>query len=914
MRTASFRRECASTLTVLRVVLGVLVCVTGCRSPAADRPLVQRWIDGAPSDELLISQLESLDCAVATTFDGGRAPRGVRFEDASTLPTSGGSGITLRGGATPPRLVLERPFAPGEADAVRLAIAGVRRGNVRLRWFTAGSPEPAGTLELTKAQAAGTLRDQFFFDLSGRLPADLPVSLEIAPTSAAGEVVTITDLCVGRARLDPERFSVAARVPWKATLDGEARDILLQPPTGDLAKDFLLPRSARLLAGFGRLAGGSARVRLTVKAEGGGEPPTVVFERLLEAGELAAGWVDLDVDLQSLGARERRLTLAAAPEPAGDTSFVGAWSAPRIVASRERSRRPNIVLISIDTLRADHLSLYGYERPTSPALDAWSRERHAAVFRHVVPPSGWTLPSHFSLFTGLEAFRHPANYNTVALDASAFSFLAERLLAAGYRTQAYTGGGFVHPIYGLAKGFEGFSYWASKEHRTEELEANLEQANRWLDRIAASRTAAQGGGDPFLLFLHTYEVHTPNAARQPYFGRFSRLPDNLLVDVEPDGDLLQKGFLGTGHAITRTAVGAPGLPLPEALAKLPVDLYDSAVAYVDEKLAPLLRRLSASPFGDDTIVILFSDHGESLGEGGLAGHANLAISTLQVPLVVVTPRASVGRDIPSQVRLLDLFPTILEFAGLEVPPGTDGESLRALLAGGVEPEGRPAWAYAASTNHGLSLLAADGLKLDWRNSLWKPIAGDLLWFRRDGYREAALAAAPATPEAERMVRQIQQVYAREVNGLRFELRNLSPQPVRVAITSDLVDPASVKSPWVDGVRLDWSYIGYMEAGLAAGKTLALQFERTQRRQVDLQVGIRSEACGEQSVTTAVAAGVEQLRQPLRRHLELPVCPGAPPAGAGLDLQVAWQGTLPPARETRSDEALREDLKALGYLH
>jgi len=898
------------------VAAGLIVAIvaTGCHSAEADRLLVQRWIETAPSDELLVSQLESLDCVVASAFDGGRVPEGIRLEEASTLPTSGGSGVTLRGGATPPRLRLARRFAPGEIDAVRLAIAGVRRGNVRLRWYTASSREPAGTLDLTKAQAAGTLRNQFFFDLAGRLPADLPVELEMEPTSAAGEVVTITDLCVGRAELDAERLGVVARVPWKTTLDGEVRDVLVQPVEGSLSKEFQLPRAARLSAGFGRLAGGSARVRLTVRAETDGGPPRLLLDRLLEAGELAAGWIDLEVDLQPLGAGRRRLILAATPEPAGDASFVGAWSAPRVVATAGRSARPNIVLISLDTLRADHLSLYGYERPTSPALDAWARERKAAVFRHVVPPSGWTLPSHFSLFTGLEAFRHPANYNTVALDASAFSFLAERLLGAGYRTQAYTGGGFVHPIYGLAKGFEGFSYWASKERRTEELESNLEQANRWLDRVAATRAGSPGAGDPFLLFLHTYEVHTPNAPRQPYFGRFSTLPDNLLVDVEPDGDLLQKGFLGTGHAVTRTAVGAPGEPLPENLAKLPVDLYDSAISYLDEKLAPFLRRLSEPPFGDDTIVILFSDHGESLGEGGLAGHANLTISNLQVPLIVVTPGARVGREIPSQVRLIDLFPTVLELAGLPVPQGIDGQSLSALLAGGVEPEGRPAWAYAASTNHGLSLLAPDGLKLHWRNSLWKPIAGDLLWFRRDGFRETALAPAPTTPEAERMVRQIQQVYAREANGLRFELRNLSPQPVRVAITSDLVDPASAKSPLVDGVHLDWSYIGYMEAGLEAGKTLALQFERTQRREIELQIGIRTVACGEQTVTTAVAAGVEQLRQPLRRHIDLPSCPGAGAGGAGLELQVAWQGPLPAAQETRSDEALREDLKALGYLH
>jgi hypothetical protein len=275
-----------------------------------------------------------------------------------------------------------------------------------------------------------------------------------------------------------------------------------------------------------------------------------------------------------------------------------------------------------------------------------------------------------------------------------------------------------------------------------------------------------------------------------------------------------------------------------------------------------------------------------------------------------------AREIPSQVRLIDLFPTLLELAGVEVPQGIDGQSLSALLAGGTEPEGRPAWSYAASTNHGLSLLAPGGLKLDWRNSVWKPVAGDLLWFRHDGFKETALAKAPATPEADRMMRQMRQVYAREANGLRFELRNLSSQPVRVSITSDLVLPPSVKNPLVDGVRLDWSNLGQLEAGIAPGATLALQFERAERREIELQIEARAEGCWADAATTVVAASVDQLRQPLRRHLELPACAssGGRASEGGLDLQVAWQGPLPSKKGTRSDDALREDLKALGYLH
>lgn len=899
------------------VILATLLL--GCHGGSAESAAGRRWIEGAPADELKVSQLSRVDCALAANFDAGWPLPELSLVAGALIGTAGEHGLTVRGGETGPRLRIARTFAPGEIDAVRLGVAGLRRGSVRLHWSVAADSGLSGSLELTSAQGGGTLHDQFFFDLAGRLPASDPVALDLEPTSLGGEVVTVSDLCVGIQHPDADRLLLAARVPWKATLADEVRDVLVVPPAGSIERDLDLPRSARLTTGFGRLAGTAGGVRITVE-EAGDVAPQPLLDRRLSREELAAGWVDLDVDLAALGAGRRRLRLRAASDPAGDPAFVGAWSAPRIVSPAVRSDRPNIVLISLDTLRADHLSLYGYSKATSPNIDAWARQRRAAVFRQVVPASGWTLPSHFSLFTGLEAFKHPANYNMVAVDSSEFHFLAERLLAAGYRTQAYTGGGFVHPSYGFAKGFEGFAYWAAKDRLAEELGSNLERATRWLDRQAAPRGAGADAGDPFLLFLHTYEIHTPNAARQPYFSKLSRLPADLIVDFEADGEPRKSGFLGTSHAVIRKAAGAPGEPLPVALAGLPSDLYDSAIAYVDDLLGPFLRRLSEPPFDRDTIVVITSDHGESLGEGGRFSHASLALETLLVPLVMVLPGETSARDVPSQVRLIDLYPTLLELAGVEVPTTIDGRTLRPLLAGETEPEGRTAWAYAASTNQGLSLLAPGGLKLDWRNSVWNPIAGQLRWFRHRGFEETPLAEAPATGDADSMLRQMQQVYSREVQGLRFDLRNRSRQSVDVSITSDLVDPVSVKSPLVAGARLEWMRVGEMAAPLAAGESLVLQFERSPRREIELQIAVSSGTCPAARVTTSIVAAVDQLRQPLRRQLELPACPngaGGPRGGAGpgrLDLEVVWKGALPATSTAGPDAALREDLKALGYLH
>ena len=493
---------------------------TGC---ARTEPRSWRWIEGSPGDELKAAQLREVDCTLEPALTERVVPRGLRLSEGSAvLDSSGATGLTMRGGALPPQLDFDHRFEPGEIDALFVRIAGVRRGAVRVTWRQVGGKEPDGHLELPKESGAGTLRDNYLFDLKGRLPATAAFALSLEPTTVAGEIVTVSHLCIGRARLSEERLNVAARLPWKVTLADDARDVLVVPSAGFVEQEGELPRAARLAFGVGRLSGssGSVRVKLEVTASSGSA--RVVLDRLLGSAELDAGWTELRVDLDDFAPGRAKLRLGVAPEGEADADFAAVVSSPRIWSAAARSERPNLVLISLDTLRADHLSLYGYQRPTSPNLDAWVRSRRSVTFRQVVPPSGWTLPSHFSLFTGLEAFRHPANYYRMAVEGSAYRFLAELLREAGYRTQAFTAGGFVHPIYGLAKGFDSFSFLASPELRLQELEMSLTKVGRWLDDAPE---------EPFLLFLHTYEIHTPNPARQPYFDRMSQLPADWTVDV-----------------------------------------------------------------------------------------------------------------------------------------------------------------------------------------------------------------------------------------------------------------------------------------------------------------------------------------------------------------------------------------------
>ena len=354
------------------------------------------------------------------------------------------------------------------------------------------------------------------------------------------------------------------------------------------------------------------------------------------------------------------------------------------------------------------------------------------------------------------------------------------------------------------------------------------------------------------------------------------------------------------------------MPVPGELADLPRDAYDSAIAFTDDKLAPLLKRLSEPPFDRNTIVVLFSDHGESFGDLGRWGHANLTLSNLRVPLIVVLPGQGKALVVPSQVRLIDLFPTVLELAGVAVPEGIDGESLRPLMAGVQEPAGRAAWAYSASTNHGLSYLSPGGIKIDWRNSVWKPIAGELVWFRTGEFSEEPLAAAPATAEAQGMARFMEGTFARRAAGLRMELENLSGFPLQVGIHSDLIDPASVKSPRLAGPSLDWRYIGFADATLGPRETLAFHLERALRPEVELAIEARREGCDNLGRLT-VSQSVERLREPWSQRLALPGCGNSGGAG-GLELRLQWHGPPPAATAQDADQGLKQDLAALGYLH
>ena len=315
---------------------------------------------------------------------------------------------------------------------------------------------------------------------------------------------------------------------------------------------------------------------------------------------------------------------------------------------------PNLILISLDTLRADHLGSYGYERPTSPALDAFARD--GVLFESVTAPAPWTLPSHASLFTGLYPHTHGVkNYGT-KLDPRTPT-LASILSARGYRAKAIVNHHVLGPDFGLMHGFaeaEYVSEWSDGDADTRQLTDRGEEittkAIDWIDRAKS----------PFLLFLHYFDVHSDYSARPEYVAMFAK-PYAGPID---------------GSTAQLLEMRADGTRIDGADLEHLVALYDAEIRQLDDQLARLLRALDERGLSDRTLIVVTSDHGEELMEHGSVLHGRTMYQeVIGVPLLVRGPGIPRGTRVAQNVSLTDLLPTLLEVLGAPVPPGVQGRSV-----------------------------------------------------------------------------------------------------------------------------------------------------------------------------------------------------------------------------------------------
>jgi arylsulfatase A-like enzyme len=337
------------------------------------------------------------------------------------------------------------------------------------------------------------------------------------------------------------------------------------------------------------------------------------------------------------------------------TALAALVAALSLVATRP-TPRPNVLLVSIDSLRSDHLHAYGYPRETSPTIDALARE--GALFTTALSSSSWTLPAHITLLTARPPEGQAAGRSGFKIWPETAT-LADTLQRSGYATAGFVSGPFLAASYGYGKGFEIYDESAGKgahPHRVVTSPKLVTLTTQWLTTWYDTRR-----DEPFFLFLHMWDPHYDYDPPPPY---------DRMFDPDYAGDVDGKRYAVTDkvHA---------GMD-PRDLAHV-VALYDGEIRFTDDHLGRIVEHLRGLGVLDDTIVVVTSDHGEEFFEHGMKGHGKtLYEEIVRIPLVMRYPRRiAPGTVVAEQVRLMDVAPTILGLAKVPPPAGFgSGASLR----------------------------------------------------------------------------------------------------------------------------------------------------------------------------------------------------------------------------------------------
>lgn len=327
------------------------------------------------------------------------------------------------------------------------------------------------------------------------------------------------------------------------------------------------------------------------------------------------------------------------------------------------STQPGIVLVVLDTVRVDHLSGYGYGRPTSPTVDLLAAE--GTRFDRAWSTSSWTLPAHASMFTGLLPPQHGADQSHLSLRGNP-ALAADLLDREGWQTAGFSNNPWISDQTGLSQGFETFrELW-----RPGPWYRRWWPGNRTARAVETWFDEAWDPGRPFFLFVNLMEAHGPY--RPTWDAAEPVLEDRDLFDQQEE----IYEAVGEKGLVRRHYLQDPPLEPEEVEAAR--DLYDAEIRRSDASAAAVLDLVAQRTDPSRTTVLLVTDHGEHFGEHGHMGHAFSVYEPLtRVGVVARGPDFEPGGRRSDPVQLVDLFPTVLGLAGVDLPPETEGRDLRA---------------------------------------------------------------------------------------------------------------------------------------------------------------------------------------------------------------------------------------------
>ncbi|MFT5285295.1 MAG: arylsulfatase A-like enzyme [Planctomycetota bacterium] len=464
-------------------------------------------------------------------------------------------------------------------------------------------------------------------------------------------------------------------------------------------------------------------------------------------------WLDLHGELPGPGLVIFTVTVeGVVPE---DFELSAAFGMPTV--QTDYSRVPDVVIVSVDTLRADRLGCYGYGRETSPNIDRLAAR--GVVFEQCLSQAPWTLPSYGSLFTSLYPAEHRAGISekadiwTKGGVATDYSKLGQKLLndvptlagelsAAGYRTASFYFNPYLGPQTGVARGFDEYAFLRYT------AEVGVDRALDWLKL---------NEGLPRFLFLQLIDPHWPYAPPAPFDKRFA----NRRVEDIP-----------------KYPWGLPSIrnSVPEKhVQTLLSDLYDGEIAYTDSQLGRLFDYFEKPGTLDQSLLVFHSDHGEEFWEHGQFEHGHaLHQELLRVPLILSMPKQFAPLRVADSVRSIDIFPTVMDLLGLKIPDGLRGSSLQPMVRGELKDVSLTG--FAESILWGRPYAPFDEAKTLVTDD-WKLVVGDgesptSLYHLSEDPNERVNLATKRDEDVQRMQRRLTTIFEEARDGSVGEVLQL----------------------------------------------------------------------------------------------------------------------------------------------
>ena len=442
----------------------------------------------------------------------------------------------------------------------------------------------------------------------------------------------------------------------KGYIGSQSRRVIFAPPPFKVEHTVRLPRDAFFDFGYGILRNAWFKegdgVQFIVKAVDEDVKSSNLFSDYIDPknNKEDRKWCDVRIDLSQFAGQTVTLVLQTegskmdeklSDKPPDTRCDYAVWSNPVVYKANEKKAQPNIILISLDALRTDSLGCYGYWRKTSPNIDKLVKNKHTVRFTRAFASSTRTTPSHANLFTGKHL--SIASINEIPYLDRRENTLAEELRKAGYNTVAFTGGGNMHHTLGFDKGFDSYKELILPDKGN--IEETYKEIANWLENKRTNR---------FFLFIHSYETHTPYG--RTYFIKNLRrgnIPEEYSRRFPVTNEIV-KDIIYTATEEEKRYIKA---------------LYDGGIWEADKYIGLLFDKLKKSDLWENTIIIITSDHGEAFWEhfpiGAMHGHS-LYNELMHVPLIIYAPKTKIKEDtVEANVSHIDLFPTILELAGVK---------------------------------------------------------------------------------------------------------------------------------------------------------------------------------------------------------------------------------------------------------